>query len=76
MSTLSENLRALLRLHPRSAAEHSMPSGGWVHWLSRARDLGLITSAEHDAWQNVAHATLARMEEQVCVAHCVRKAGL
>lgn len=58
-------MSTLLRVHPRSDGERSLPSGGWAHWLLRARDVGLITEAEHGAWQKLPHATLTRMEVEV-----------
>lgn len=65
MTTLSENLRALLKLHPRTEAERALPSGGWPHWLERACTAGLITSKEASAWQSLPRTTLERVEEDV-----------
>lgn len=65
MILVFENIRALVQVHPRTEIEKSLPSGGWCHWLERARVAGLINEKEATAWALLPTATLERIEKEI-----------
>lgn len=62
--TLSQEIRALLKLHPRSKSEKELPSGGWGHWIRRAVSLGLLSEEEGRRFDFVPERTLERLESE------------
>jgi hypothetical protein len=58
-------LSTALVLMPRTEGEKSLPSGGWQHWVSRARSAGLLTVSEEYAYSSLPAQVFETAEQRV-----------
>jgi hypothetical protein len=60
MTSLLDNVRVLLELHPRESGFEP-----WGVWLRRARGLKLITENERQRYLSIPSATWTRLESEL-----------